>query len=179
MIQVEQDVVKSSRDLYKSLKIFTRLCLILSAGLLIYILVNIFTDSPDRSFKASLDEKEMTTKELLTESFILPRVIEFSEYTEIIKARDIFNPPYDKEVAPPPSQEISKPEQVPVPDLTQQYKLVGILVDNKPVAIIEDLRSKETLFLSQGEHFGEAVLEEIKEGKVVISFQNQRLELTP
>ena len=62
-------------------------------------------------------------------------------------------------------------------DWVKDLKLVGILLDGEPKAVIEDLKKNETLFLSPGQSLGNAVLQEIQEGKVVFVYQGQRVEL--
>ena len=100
----------------------------------------------------------------------------FGSYAEVFSKRDFFNSPIEQ------YQQRSKPslEDKPQPvdfDLTTQYRLVGIVLDDNPQAIIEDLIRKETLFLSIGDKLGGAVLKEILPGKARFLFQDNLLEL--
>jgi hypothetical protein len=60
----------------------------------------------------------------------------------------------------------------------KNLKLVGVVLDGSPVVIIEDLKSKETLFMRKGDSVYGAVVDDIQEGKVIFSYQEQWVELT-
>ena len=63
-------------------------------------------------------------------------------------------------------------------DLSKTLRLVGIVLDAQPKAIIERIAQKETVFLSKGETVEGAVLEDILEDKVILSYQDEKVELT-
>jgi|GEM_PF-3604669 len=63
--------------------------------------------------------------------------------------------------------------------LEERVKIVAILVDQNPRAVIWDLVSKETVFLSVGDRFSGAVVTEILPGKVVFNRNGQAVTLSP
>ncbi len=97
----------------------------------------------------------------------------FDFYQKKIEARDIFESPWEKALGDNNADQQSSPAL----DFTKELKLVGIVLDKDPKAIIEDLRSNQTLFLSKGEKIGEAVLSEIQEGKVIFLYNDEKVEL--
>ena len=92
-------------------------------------------------------------------------------YAEQIKKRDIFESPlYKKENENPVPQ-------TTVSDITRSLRLVGIVLDKNDEAIIEDLESRQTFFVHKGDHIKDAVVEEIQESKIILLYNNQRVEL--
>ena len=62
-------------------------------------------------------------------------------------------------------------------EFTQNFKLVGIILDHAPQAVIRDLQTNQTLFLQRGEQMNGAVIQDIQEGKVIFTTQGERGEL--
>ena len=63
------------------------------------------------------------------------------------------------------------------PEFLKKLKLVGILLGDNSEAIIEDLETKQTLFLYKGEQVKEATVEDIEESKVLLRSKDQLIEL--
>ena len=101
----------------------------------------------------------------------------FGYYAERFNKKNIFQVPIP---SPPPNSQSSQAENQGVGDqpLIKNLNLVGIVIDQKPIAIIEDLQTQETLFLSAGDHIREAVIEEIKKNTVVLKYKGEHIELT-
>ena len=98
----------------------------------------------------------------------------YSVYREEVTKRDIFQSPLfqgAKTENPNPSGASS------VPELTKNLKLVGIILDNVSEAIIEDIDAGQTFFLKKGEQIRGALVEDIKENKVILQYKDQRVEL--
>src|SRR3989338_1966952 len=119
-----------------------------------------------RETKATYDEDAATTITVAT-----PKPYEY--YSDQIEKRDIFESPLYR-VKP---GEGIKPA-AGASEFTKNLRLVGIVLDENAEAIIEDLDSKETLFLHKGESIKEALVYEIQESKVILIYHNQRVELT-
>lgn len=96
----------------------------------------------------------------------------FDSYKQTMEGRDIFQAPWEKPVEAPVSG-ISGSE------LIKQLKLVGILLDKDPKAIVEDLGTQQTFFVSPGERIGNAVVQEIRQDKVILIFGQEKVELVP
>lgn len=97
----------------------------------------------------------------------------FESYKQTMAGRDVFQAPWEKPVQAVPASGVSAAE------LSKQLKLVGILMDKDPKAIVEDLGTQQTFFVSPGERIGNAVVEEIREDKVILIFGQEKVELVP
>ncbi len=79
-----------------------------------------------------------------------------------------------------PAQEKGPETTKSLPDereFMENLKLTGIVLDNNPEAIIENLKTKETLFLHKGDRVHGAVVEDIRDGKVILRYHNKMLKL--
>ncbi|MBF0384499.1 MAG: hypothetical protein HQL27_01380 [Candidatus Omnitrophica bacterium] len=97
----------------------------------------------------------------------------FDYYSKKIEKRDIFMLPWEK------SDGNTGDKVLPGGDLAKRLRVVGIVLDDSPKAIIEDLSTKETLFISKGEKFGEAVLKEVTDGEVIFVYNGEKVILKP
>lgn len=158
------------------LKISNRIFLVLSVLILAYILMT-YARGSDKG-KIALDEPEKMIKEekgaektAPVETF-LEENKPFSFYQQKIERRDIFHSPWDK-----PQEAADAPPAAVNAELPKQLKLIGVVLDDDPKAIIEDAQTRETVFLSIGESISGAVIEEIKEGKVILRLNEEKVEL--
>lgn len=62
-------------------------------------------------------------------------------------------------------------------DLTKDIGLVGIISGENPQAIIQDKKAKKTYYVSKGQFIGELQVEDIQQGKVIITYRGQSFEL--
>lgn len=62
-------------------------------------------------------------------------------------------------------------------DIVKEMSLVGIISGDNPQAIIEDKATQKTYYVTKGQFIGEIQIEEILEGKIIISYKGQRFEL--
>ena len=97
----------------------------------------------------------------------------FESYKQTMEGRDVFQAPWEKPVQTVPASGASAAE------LSKQLKLVGILMDKDPKAIVEDLGTQQTFFVSPGERIGNAVVGEIRQDKVILIFGQEKVELVP
>lgn len=97
----------------------------------------------------------------------------FESYKQTMEGRDVFQAPWEKPVQEVPASSVSAGE------LAKQLKLVGILLDKDPKAIVEDLATHQTFFVSPGERIGNAVVGEIRQDKVILIFGQEKVELVP
>ena len=97
----------------------------------------------------------------------------FEPYKQTMEGRDVFQAPWER-----PVQEVAA-SNVSAAELAKQLKLVGILLDKDPKAIVEDLGTHQTFFVSPGERIGNAVVGEIRQDKVILIFGQEKVELVP
>lgn len=97
----------------------------------------------------------------------------FESYKQTMEGRDVFQAPWER-----PVQEVAA-SNIPAAELAKQLKLVGILLDKDPKAIVEDLGTQQTFFVSPGERIGNAVVGEIRQDKVILIFGQEKVELVP
>lgn len=95
----------------------------------------------------------------------------FSYYQEKMKSRDLFILPWD-------ASSDTQAKEVPL-EISQKLKLVGIVLDRDPQAIMEDLGTNQTVFLSKGQTIYNATLTEIKEDKVIFLYNDEKIVFTP
>ena len=89
----------------------------------------------------------------------------FQYYKNQFSKRDLFERPLDQVAA-----------NASV-DLTKRYKLVGIVLGVVPEAIIEDLSTKKTVFVHEGEFLDAVQVQKIEEGRVVFLQEGLEVEL--
>lgn len=126
---------------------------------------------PDVSLGGDSEDSEEETLDFVPKEMLKDRP--FDAYRESMEARDIFQAPWEKPVAG------GAPAGNPALELSKNLKVVGILLDAEPKAIIEDMAMKQTFFVSPGERVGGALLEEVREDRVILIFNEERVELVP
>ncbi|MCR4337897.1 MAG: hypothetical protein NUV91_08860 [Candidatus Omnitrophica bacterium] len=62
-------------------------------------------------------------------------------------------------------------------DIKTKYRLVGIILDTHPQAILEDLQKNKTVFLSRGDKIENLILQEVEEGKIILNDDNRSVEI--
>lgn len=90
-------------------------------------------------------------------------------YASGIKNRNIFN----KSAL----LEAEKSQAAVSPDLTKDINLIGIISGNNPQAIIENQKTKRTYYLNKGQFIDELKIEDIQEGKIIVSYKGEKFEL--
>lgn len=93
-------------------------------------------------------------------------VKDFSQYSRDIQGKSLFTAPFA----------VAGPAR-PVIDLSKQYTLAGIIDGPDPQAIIEDLASHKYYYLKKGELVNGALVEEVGQGKVKLSYEGQEAVL--
>jgi len=117
--------------------------------------------------------REASDGEASLPELVLFKTRPFEVYAKGIETRDLFQSLRDK--LKPDAKVMEKA----LPALHKRIKLIGILLDQDSKAIVEDLKEKQTHFLSRGESVGTAFLEDIQEDKVIFMYNNERIEMAP
>jgi len=73
--------------------------------------------------------------------------------------------------------DLEKPIGTASAELIKDINLVGIVSGENPQAIIEDKKAQKTYYLKKGQFIGQLQLEDILEGKIILSYEGQRYEL--
>ena len=94
----------------------------------------------------------------------------YSYYAQEIGKRPLFSPLLIKE-------EKGAERRTSLKELTTSLRLVGIIQAPKQQAIIEDGKSQKTYFLYAGDFIDEVELAEILDGKVILSYEGEEIEL--
>lgn len=179
--QAKQDREDNSKKLdddekgkgFDFISLANKLLVIVILGLVGYVVVNhlLFKKENEPVLFAPVEpkgnqkQKQTTPKVKSTKSF--------SSYEQVIGQRDIFQSPWEK----PKVQNAFISSTLS--ELKKKIKLVGIVVDEESIAIIEDVKSRETSFLTVGESISGAQIEEITEEKVVFILNDERVEFKP
>lgn len=166
----------SAKPKHDPIRILNKSTFILVLISLIFIIYNSLKVFSIRSENSSfIPSEERDEGEGLTfEKIVIPEPLSFNEYTQSIAFKDIFKSVYvrDQKV-----EEDQQSKSAPAVDLIKDYRLVGILLSQKPQVVIEDLKNKETLFLNKGDRISGAVLDKVEEGKVIFIYNNQSIEM--
>jgi hypothetical protein len=159
------------------LTLWNRILVILIIGIWAVILSRYFSEEKHRPMKHqsalvdSLDSAGKDTLDSIPLGVVEAKPFEF--YAGKIEGRDVFEAPWEK-----PALDSQAPAD-PALGLSKRLKVVGILLDEDPKAIIEDLETKQTFFLSPKERMGDIVVDEILEDKVIVIFNEEKVELMP
>ena len=92
----------------------------------------------------------------------------YSAYESQIKGKQLFGAS---------SATKSAGEQPAGMDISKKFNLVGIIAGDQPQAIIEDKETQKTYYLYAGQSFGDATVEEVNNGKVVLNYKGERVTL--
>jgi len=104
----------------------------------------------------------------------------FAEYKSMFEERDLFARPAEEVQAQPEKPPAAPPPRKKYRDTLQDFKLVGIILDGTPMAVIENARTQDTLFLKVGDHIDQQLLlEEIQDGKAIFTAGDERIEMKP
>jgi len=170
--------VSAAGRLGDSLGIFKAVDKVLIAAIIVllgYLLYN-FKFGKQETVTISLEE---TTSSSETVAPVIPTAVEpqpFSYYAEKMGGRNIFDSAPGQTVTPDQLPlEVMAPQ--PLPDITTKLKIVGIVLDKNAEVILEDLEEQKTYFLRKGDRIRDAVVQEIEEGKVILIYNNQTIEL--
>lgn len=159
-----------------SLTLWNRILVILIIGIWAVILARYSSEEKNRPMKHLPAFVDSAGKDTPDSPAGGPGVVEakpFEFYAGKIEGRDVFEAPWEK-----PAPDSHAPAD-PALGLSKRLKVVGILLDEDPKAIIEDLETKQTFFLSPKERMGDIVVDEIREDKVIVIFNEEKVELTP
>lgn len=100
--------------------------------------------------------------------------VDFSKkYKKALSRKDIFTALPEKKRA----KRKKKEKGVTIDDILKNLKLLGILWDDKPTAIIQSRKSKGTRYLSEGENIDGAVVEKIEQGRVILNYDGEKADL--
>lgn len=151
------DMIKSAQGklkLKKELKIFTKI----NIALVILIIVIFAVFLKDfLGFDYSVPALDV---ELPAGESVLPVSSDFEENID------------DKAALAPEKDKVVDRE-----NLVKDLNLLGIVEGDRDQAIVEDKKANRTFFLYKGDGFGEFKVYEIKNGKVILDYKGDKIEL--
>ena len=74
---------------------------------------------------------------------------------------------------------VSSAEKTVSADAVSKFKVVGIILDGNPQAVLLDRQENRSVFVHKGDHLAGFVVKDIQEGKVILSFKDHEWELMP
>ncbi|MEI6438070.1 MAG: hypothetical protein WCO69_04915 [Candidatus Omnitrophota bacterium] len=164
------------REIRQLLKRLIAVLVVFCAGLACFVVWTIFFKAPERSLPEGMETQE--TKADADKAVVLP-ASPFGSFEDVIRKRDYFSAPEVKKPVTAAMPAVEVMPRVSTAEITAKYKVVGIVMDKDPQAVIEDVKNNSTLFLSRGDALGEGRIESIRSGKVVVAFGNQKVDLVP
>jgi len=151
-----------------NLKVLNKLLLVASILLLGYSIVDFALTRPNIK---EAHKKSTHTREESGADSMVSEARPFLHYLEMVQRRNIFSPIALKEVEKPEVKEKQLQE------MSSDLSLVGISLDEEPVAMIENKKEEKTYFLKEGDKIGEFEIENIQENKVILNFKGKKIEL--
>lgn len=91
-------------------------------------------------------------------------------YSQGIGSRRIFTSPSKQETYKEPVKALTQ-------DSIRDITLLGIISGDTPQAIVEDKKTQKTYYLNKGQFIGELQVTDIQEGKIILDFNGQAVEL--
>lgn len=154
------------------LEYINRSLIFFSIGILTYIFVKHFvldyTDARPRGLKIKIEKKRVSETK---PPFYKEK--SFDYYQELFNERNVFEMP---------RQQSGMDKIIDIKstvDLSKKLKVIGILLDKNPRAVVENLKEKQTYFISVGERIEDALVKEIHANKVVFIYDDKTVELSP
>ena len=152
-------------------RFFLVFCLFLGIGLLV-VLIFPWTQSPDNivNMEVLIVDSSMKKEPVYSRA-------PFEEYEKVFIEKDIFQSSvnFGKNELSEDRKGDGRPESF----LVKEYKVVGIIIDKNPGAVLENIATKEAVFLSEGEKISEAVVTKILPGKVELMLDGDIVTMTP
>ncbi len=102
--------------------------------------------------------------------FFQKEIPPFENYVADIKNNSIFT----NAVTPETSKQVINAASS---EAIKDFNLIGIVSGANPQAILENKSLQKTYYLSKGQGIGEFIIEDIQEGKIILSHNGQRYEL--
>ena len=150
---------------FKTLNIFL---ISLLAIFIVYFVIEIFSPIKGR-IKKIADSVEVKGQEGLEIKINEPK--DYSYYYQQFAKRDIFNAPLLDKASDESGLSANVKEAI------KSLKLVGIILDKEPQAIIEDTAAKSTHFLNEGDSLDKLEVKDISESKVILIYGGEEFEL--
>ena len=158
------------------------LVLVLAAG---YFAFNAYVNKGSqeleniKSLVASISEKEKDPDEVLAAEAAKEMVKDkkasqassIDDYQKIVEAKTIF-------ALPGRTEKPIAMESLAAQDVLKGFRLVGIITEKPPQAIIEDIQNKQTLFLKEGEMIGRMQVQQILSDRVMLVYDGQSVTLS-
>ena len=152
-----------------SLKLINRLLVIIVVAIFGYVVVKNFV-LPKEQTDSGVVSARKARVEKTEPDVLMTEIRPFEEIQAVLDQRNLFKSPWEKTDEPEAQQEETTSS-------LSDLKLIGLVLDSDPRAIIEDKRSGEVKFMSVGEEISGAVLTEIFDTKAVFSLNDEKIEL--
>ncbi len=165
--------VKNTKTQVDFLAVGNRLLVFIFAGLLVYILVDIFVVEKQKKDQ-DLSQMPAAKENAGIQPEYLKEDKPYSLYENEFSGRNVFQYPWEK-----PAEELTQNGAQPTIDLSTVIKISGILLGESPQVIVEDINTHQTYFLSPGDSVSNAKVEEIKADKVIFTYNGNKVELAP
>jgi hypothetical protein len=124
-----------------------------------------------------VDRLEMLARKIDIGDLSLGQLDPLAVYLQEITQRNIFALPEPAPVAGTAAEPVVKAPVVDLNSLTAGLKVVGIIWSETPQVILEDTVNGKTLLLNRGSKVKEARVKEILKDRVILSYDNQDVEL--
>jgi hypothetical protein len=132
-----------------------------------------------KSLVASISDREKDSDEVPLEKAVKETLkgkqaspaSSIDDYQKIVEAKTIF-------ASPGRTEKPAAMESLAAQDALKGLRLVGIITEKPPQAIIEDMQNKQTLFLGEGEMIGKMQVQQILSDRVILVYDGQSVTLS-
>ena len=159
--------------LYQMTRFLWIFAVLFGVGLLLVLIIPWGNDSTDLSEGHEVSDNVFESTESGQDQ------LSFEEYEKVFSSREMFQSTVDVSSGQEKSATQQKTSVGAEERLKEKYRIVGIVIDKNPEVVFEDITTTETFFLSSGETLGEAVIQDILPGKVVLAVGDSTVIMTP
>jgi type II secretory pathway component PulC len=98
----------------------------------------------------------------------------FADYERLIQGRDLFSVPKEADPGPLPVNSVQDAKKE---NRMKDLILLGIVLDEKPLAVVQDKSTGQVVFVSTGDDLAGSQVQAIRQGKVELDCQGKKIEL--
>lgn len=153
------------------LRTINKYLLIAGALLFVYFLAELLIIRPYRNIDSLVFRPEAKEEKKDQAAGAGAKAQDFSSYSKELSQKTVFGSTAGTGARGSGNISVSQ-------DVSERIGLVGIVAGDEPEAIIEDKKSQKTYYLKVGQSFDEFLLEEISDGKVLVTSDGKKTTLT-
>lgn len=159
------------KSFFLNLKFINQALIVIAGILTVYLIFDFIKGRPNLDKITAYTSERIAAAAAPVKAEAEIKLAGISDYLAQIAKRDIFHfIPLRREEKLPEAKQVLE-------DLLKNLKLVGIIWSKNPQAMIEDKSGNRTLLLNEGDMIDKMKVKQILRDKVIISYEDQEMEL--